>query len=257
MTLPPVDSGAAPFSETEIARWRSGRLSSTPPPGKPAPPVPGERLTVGSRSDDAQSADQDEPEALDPDEPVMFVPDRLPAGPVPLVVLLHGATSNPADVLPIMEEQAQRKGFLVLAPKSIDYTWDVIVGGAFGPDVAALDSALSEVFSQFDVDPERVAVAGISDGASYALSLGLANGDLFTHILAFSPGYFAPGHREGHPRIFISHGREDAVLPIEKTSWRVVSLLKRTGYQVDFREFTGGHEAPVEMVDAAVDSLTA
>jgi phospholipase/carboxylesterase len=255
MTLPPVDSGATPFSETEIARWRAGRLSSTPAPGKP--PVAGERLPVGSGSNAARPANQDEPEALDPDEPVMFVPDRLPAGPVPLVVLLHGATSNPADVLPIMEEQAQRRGFLVLAPKSIDYTWDVIVGGQFGPDVAALDSALSEVFSEFDVDPERVAVAGISDGASYALSLGLANGDLFKHVLAFSPGYFAPGHREGHPRIFISHGREDVVLPIEKTSWRVVSLLKRTGYQVDFREFTGGHEAPAEMVDAAMDSLTA
>ncbi len=69
------------------------------------------------------------------------------------VVLLHGAGSKPADVLPIMQKQAQRRGFLVLAPKSIDYTWDVIVGGEFGPDVAALDRALSDVFSRFDVDP--------------------------------------------------------------------------------------------------------
>ncbi len=30
---------------------------------------------------------------------------------------------------------------------------------------------------------------GFSDGASYALSLGVPNGDLFTHIVAFSPGF--------------------------------------------------------------------
>ncbi len=188
---------------------------------------------------------------------MLFVPDELPPGQLPLVVLLHGARSTPAEVLPLMEDQAQRRGVLLLAPKSIDYTWDVIVGGAFGPDVAALDSALSEVFEQFDVDPERIAVAGISDGASYALSLGLANGDLFKRVVAFSPGYFAAGHRGTRPDFFISHGREDRVLPIEKTSWRVVSLLKRTGHQVDFHEFTGEHEAPPDMVAAAMDFLAA
>lgn len=31
--------------------------------------------------------------------------------------------------------------------------------------------------------------AGFSDGASYALSLGLPNGNLFSHIVAFSPGF--------------------------------------------------------------------
>ncbi len=265
MTTSPSDSGAEPFakfdgfaefsgfsgfsafaefSEAQIAWWRSGRLSAAPPPSRPGVP----------------SVAADSPEDVvvptEPDEPVLFVPDELPAGPVPLVVLLHGAQSTPADVLPIMEAEAQRRGVLLLAPKSIDYTWDVIVGGAFGPDVAALDSALSEVFERFDVDPSRIAVAGISDGASYALSLALANGDLFRRVVAFSPGYFAAGHRGTRPDIFVSHGRQDTVLPIEKTSWRVVSLLKRTGHHVTFREFDGGHEAPPEMVAAAMDFLT-
>jgi predicted esterase len=34
-----------------------------------------------------------------------------------------------------------------------------------------------------------LAVSGFSDGASYALSIGPANGDLFTHVMAFSPGF--------------------------------------------------------------------
>ncbi|MET3807831.1 putative esterase [Nakamurella sp. UYEF19] len=246
MSTTPLPLSPEPFSDVERARWRSGRLSAYPQPG---------------RSEDAEGIEQrlpDEPDLpIDPDEPVLFVPDHLSAGPVPLVVLFHGATSRPSEVLPTFEEHAQREGFLVLAPKSIDYTWDVIVNGGFGPDVAALDSALSEVFSAFDIDPDRIAIAGISDGASYALSLGLANANLFKRVFAFSPGYFAQGYREGHPKIFISHGREDPVLPIEKTSWRIVSVLKTAGYEVDFREFTGGHEAPADLVDVTVDLLTA
>jgi hypothetical protein len=56
------------------------------------------------------------------------------------------------------------------------------------------------------VDPTRLAVGGFSDGTSYALSLGLTNGDLFSHVLAFSPGFAVPARRRGRPRLFLSHG---------------------------------------------------
>src|SRR3712207_7974813 len=51
--------------------------------------------------------------------------------------------------------------------------------------------------------------AGFSDGASYALSLGIPNGDLFTHLVAFSPGFAAPDGQRGHPRVFVGHGVDD------------------------------------------------
>jgi predicted esterase len=38
------------------------------------------------------------------------------------------------------------------------------------------------------IDPVRLAVGVFSDGASYALSLGIPSADLYTHVLAFSPG---------------------------------------------------------------------
>ena len=47
---------------------------------------------------------------------------------------------------------------------------------------------------------------------SYALSLGLANGDLFTHVIAFSPGFITPAPPSGRPPIFVSHGTADQVL---------------------------------------------
>ena len=45
--------------------------------------------------------------------------------------------------------------------------------------------------------------------ASYALSLGIANGNLFSHVLAFSPGFLAPAGQTGSPRICVSHGTQD------------------------------------------------
>jgi phospholipase/carboxylesterase len=94
------------------------------------------------------------------------------------------------------------------------------------------------------VDPARVGVGGYSDGASYALSLGLANGDLFSDVLAFSPGFLAPAGQTGSPRIFVSHGTQDGGLPIDSCSRRIVPQLERAGYEVRYREFEGGHVVP-------------
>ncbi|GJD66696.1 alpha/beta hydrolase [Methylobacterium frigidaeris] len=101
------------------------------------------------------------------------------------------------------------------------------------------------------VGPQRITVAGFSDGASYALSLGLANGDLVRDVLAFSPGFAAPARRQGAPRIFISHGRQDPVLPFERCGDRLAAALVQSGYDVAYRPFNGGHVVPTEIAEAA------
>ena len=104
--------------------------------------------------------------------------------------------------------------------------------------------------------PARVAIGGFSDGASYALSLGLANGDLFTHVIAFSPGFITPAPPAGRPPIFVSHGTEDQVLGIDVTSRRIVPRLKSAGYTVTYREFTGPHTVPTPIAREALEWLT-
>ncbi|HYJ82541.1 MAG TPA: PHB depolymerase family esterase [Allosphingosinicella sp.] len=172
--------------------------------------------------------------------PSGYRPDRA----APLLVMLHGAGGDARHSIGLARADAERLGFLLLAPKSKGASWDIVSGRRFGADVSALDSALKEVFADYSVDPGRVAVGGFSDGASYALSLGLINGELFSDILAFSPGFIAPARRRGRPRILISHGTADRVLPILETSRRIVPELKRVGYTVGFEEFAGGHEVP-------------
>ena len=176
------------------------------------------------------------------------------ASPAPLMLWLHGAGRRARDFLsPEQQDQADEAGMLLLVPTSKEHTWDVIAGrGQYGPDVTAIERALESTFNRCAVDPTRVAVGGFSDGASYALSLGITNGDLFTHVLAFSPGFMMPPTQRGSPRIFVSHGTRDEVLPIDRCSRKIVPQLRRAGYHIRYREFDGGHAVPLGVAREAV-----
>jgi phospholipase/carboxylesterase len=159
----------------------------------------------------------------------------VPAGyrtenPAPLVLLLHGAGEDARDGLAQLRGQADEAGTVLLACSSRGPTWDSILNkGHYGPDIATIDWALGDAFSRCAIDPERVGIGSYSDGASYALTLGLANGDLFSHVLAFSPGFLAPTDQRGAPRIFVSHGTRDGWLPIDSCRLRIVPRLERAG----------------------------
>jgi phospholipase/carboxylesterase len=178
----------------------------------------------------------------------LAVPDGPPR-PRPLLVFFHGAGGTPAQGLAAVGGPAGARGALVLAPSSVAATWDLIAGG-LGRDVAVLDAALDQVFARQPVT--GVALAGFSDGASYALSLGLANGDLAEAVLAFSPGFATPPRRVGRPRVWISHGADDRVLPVARCGRRLAQQLGADGYEVTYGEFGGGHVVPPDLVTAAL-----
>ena len=183
---------------------------------------------------------------------LLYVPagyDR--ARPAPLAVLFHGAGGSAGHGLSLLERLADAAGLVLLAPDARTDTWDVLVG-EFGPDVAFLDLALDHAVARCPIDPGRVAVGGFSDGASSALSVGLCNGDLFTHVLAFSPGFMAPAVVVGEPRVYVSHGTRDEVLPVG-CSWRIVLELERARYDVRYHEFDGPHPVPEAVTREAVD----
>jgi len=181
-----------------------------------------------------------------------YVPEPVDAGPYRLVVLLHGAGGSARQGLELMLPVARSRRLLLVAPKSAAASWDMISAG-FGPDVRRLDRVLSEVLDDCPVD--RMTIGGFSDGASYALTLGLTNGDLFDSVVAFSPGFAAPMVTHGAPRVFISHGDGDRVLPIDRCSRRLVPRLRGSGYDVTYEEFPGGHEVPDDIVRRASEWL--
>jgi phospholipase/carboxylesterase len=184
---------------------------------------------------------------------VLYVPESYsPDTPAPLFVALHGAGGE-GENWASYYDRSEERGFILLAPDSRAGTWDAIQGD-FGADVDFLDLALRHTFERCRIDPTQLALAGFSDGATYSLSLGVSNGDLFSHLLGFSPGLFIPADPTvGKPLVYVSHGIRDGILPVFNSRNHIVPALRDDGYDVTYVEFDGGHEVPALVSEDALD----
>ena len=226
--------GDACAVESEPSPANDGRLSARPRAG----------VTTSARTERALGLERKR-------DAILQLPTKTTSEAYPLFVMLHGAGGSGEGVLRRVAAAADEAGVAVLAPDSRDSTWDAIRDG-FGRDVAFVDRALARVFETVSVDPARIAVGGFSDGATYALALGLINGDLFRRVVGFSPGFVIEGTPHGKPRFFISHGTADQILPIDRCSRLIVPQLQRRGYDVTFKEFDGGHQVPADVAAEAM-----
>ncbi|HEX9502498.1 MAG TPA: phospholipase [Thermoanaerobaculia bacterium] len=136
-------------------------------------------------------------------EALLYIPERHRGA---FALMLHGAGGTPERILRRFTSQADEFAVALFATKSEGLTWDAIRGD-LGTDLLFLRNALRAAFENCAVDPAHLAISGFSDGASYALSLGVANGDLFSHVMAFSPGFLIPMDRVGKARIFLRTAR--------------------------------------------------
>jgi len=234
--LASVGAGAACDVPGPLAAQGDGRLNARP------------RAGGGGKAAEAGV----HPLGLDQSRDALLqIPAAAAGAPLPLIVMLHGAGGSADRFITRFGDAPSQAGIALLVPASRSSTWDAIRDG-MGPDVAFLDRALARVFEMVAVDPARIAVGGFSDGASYALSLGLINGDLFRRVIAFSPGFIVEGTPRGRPQFFISHGTADQILPIDRCSRRIVPNLRQRGFDVTFREFEGGHEVPPAIATEAM-----
>jgi phospholipase/carboxylesterase len=184
---------------------------------------------------------------------ILFVPEGYNSEePAPLMVALHGAGGT-AQSWARLYDHCEERGIVLLAPDSRARTWDVVLGG-YGPDVRFIDRALEYTFERCAIDPEHIALVGFSDGASYALSLGPSNGDLFTHLIAWSPGFSSPEDPiVGRPLVYISHGSEDRVLPVRLSRDALAPMFEMDGYDMRYDEFSGRHEMPEPIIAASLE----
>lgn len=195
----------------------------------------------------------------------VYRPPNLPSGPSPLVILLHGAGDDARRFLEMLRPIAEERGYVMAAAKSLGPTWDIAAeiprasDGTeslpdLGPDVPRIDAMLREIFARSPIDPRQVVLVGYSDGASYALSLALANSDVFPSVIALSPGFvkFPPRLKTGQ-RIFIAHGKHDSVIPFEAAA-KIADELTSKQLSVKFRSFDGGHGLSRLMLLEGMDS---
>lgn len=186
-----------------------------------------------------------------------YVPSTIDrTKPVPLVVFLHGALRTVDFFINAFAPGAEAAGVIVLAPYSNGGSWDAIRNN-FGPDPYRINAAMQWMFNRWNIDPQRIVLSGFSDGATYSLALGRANGDFFSRVVAYSPGFIIEVAEFGDPPILITHGRDDQVLTFEVTSELIVPELVRRGYVVDFRPFDGPHAVLLSAANEVMSALTA
>jgi phospholipase/carboxylesterase len=175
---------------------------------------------------------------------LLYIPESIDLGaPSPLLVWLHGGGGN-ADSYRYLFSIAEEYSVVILALDARHNTWDGI-DSPFGPDVLFIDEALRHTFERVKIDPQKIALGGLSDGAAYALAIGRANGDLFTHLVAVAAGQLAPPSPPvGKPKIFVLHGTKDTVYFSFRSKLVIVPQLKNSGYEVKYLEFDGPHWLP-------------
>ena len=159
--------------------------AQAPAPQKPAQtvkPGPAGQFISGSHTEGAAGTR----------EYKLYIPPASFAEPLPLVVMLHGCTQNPDDFAAGtgMNEAALKRGFYVLYPAQTQHAnssrcwnWFKHNHQKRGRGEPALLAGMTrDVMSRYNIDPQRVYVAGLSAGGAMAAILGDAYPDLFAAV---------------------------------------------------------------------------
>ena len=179
---------------------------------------------------------------------LLYVPEAADGNtPLPLLIWMHGGGGN-AESTRYMFPIAEEYDVVVLALDARHNTWDGI-DAPYTRDVPFINEALSHVFDRVAIDPDRIALGGISDGGAYALAIGRSNGDFFSHLVAVAPGPLKPPSPPvGDPKIFVAHGTHDTVYPLWLSKRIIAPRLRSAGHDVMFHEFDGPHWATEPVV---------
>ena len=177
---------------------------------------------------------------------VVTPPAIEPGRAYPLVVVLHGAGRQ--DEMIVKGLQAERTEAIFVVPRSLGMTWDLIEG-TDAPDLRFLDGVLHSLYRRYRIDPAKRALAGYSDGASYALAIGLSNPRTFAAVMAWAAGFLAidtPNLKpdDPKPRVFLEYGTHDQLFPFERVAVPMREVLERMGYPLEFRVDEGGIHWP-------------
>ena len=193
-----------------------------------------------------------------------------------LLVLHHGRGADEDDLLGLADVLDPRRRLHVVTPGapltlrgSPGRHWYVVprVGypdrETFEAAYVALAAFHDELWERTGIEPSRTVLGGFSMGSvmSYATGLGPERPPV-AGILAFSgfiptvDGWTPDLQRHEHTRVFIAHGRRDAVIGIDFAR-RASRLLIAAGLDVDYHESEAGHQIDPAHLRAAANWLPA
>jgi pimeloyl-ACP methyl ester carboxylesterase len=155
----------------------------------------------------------------------LYVPKNRPAGPRPALVFLHGSLGNFKTYTWIWSRLAEREGLVIIAPSYGFGNWRA------EDSIAVVSAALADAATQVEIDPDRVYLAGLSNGGLGVSHLALAQPERFRGLIFLSPVMdtrivSSPAFLErwrGRPVLVIT-GAADERIPLAYVRQRVVDL---------------------------------
>lgn len=180
---------------------------------------------------------------------VLLTPERIVADRrYPLVTVLHGAGRQDEMLTRLLHEEPERRQALFLVPRSVAPTWDLIAGTP-RTDLPFLEYALSLIERRYPIDPASRVMMGYSDGASYALSVGLSNPQHFDALIGWAAGFVVLDRanldpRAPRPRLYLEYGTSDPLFPFEQIALPMRDNLMKAGYDLTFSVDEGGRHWP-------------
>lgn len=143
----------------------------------------------------------------------------------PIVVVLHGAQGCGAAMRELLDfnQFAERDGFMVLYPDAAGPFWNDGRDDPHSPsyrdgvdDVEYIERLVAHVVDQHGGDPERVYVAGFSNGGMMALRVALDVPEIIAAVASVSgtlPKQMARRERRTPVPLLLIHGTDDRTVP--------------------------------------------
>ena len=177
----------------------------------------------------------------------------------PLLLMLHGYGSDENDLFSFADELNQK--FLVIslkAPLALSFGGNAWYEIAYSDNAEkwtnvpqALDSrgkiieCIDIILREQNTDPQETYLFGFSQGAILGYSLSINYPQRFKGVLALS-GYVDPQllpktlEAEKYPEYFVSHGKQDGVIPI---AWarKTEKYLKENNFTFEYHEYNMEH----------------
>jgi len=199
---------------------------------------------------------------------VLVTPDAFVAdGSFPLVVMMHGFGANMYD-LANLSPNIDPEGYVFAFPNAPyplqgtggqGFSWMLGRPGVVepaGPGASVdemLEGFLSEVMESTGTKAGNVVLGGFSQGAGLTLSHGLLRPGAFKALMVLS-GFFRTAEDvrpklpvERTQPIFLVHGRQDMVIPLEQAH-ETKRFLEETGYPVEYHEYDMPHSITGDVI---------
>ncbi len=189
----------------------------------------------------------------------LYVPDAAQEGqPLPLVVILHGMGGSGDSTLQSWRDRLNDE-FIILCPSYPIGAWWTLSAEEL------VLQLIRETKMRTPVDPNRVFLAGLSNGALGAYMMGMFYPDYFAGIIPIA-GAISESHylhllvNLTHTPVYSIQGQHDPIFPIQ-ASRRIQKILTDLKYPLTYREHTergsahGGHFLPESEVPPLVEWL--